>query len=200
MATTAKNQATQTPSKTSLLKKGSILGETNFLVVKEVTKTDVIVIDDFGNEMTYGRPYVDSLCHSADIYTTEEKKTMTELAELFINTPRTAMTVCFITKDTPKTKKAYEAEKAAAIAKVQAASLANAATLLENLIDNPISKVIPGDERVMKGRHYGEPNELGRIRFIDMELPLTDPTQRQRWVDPRTIQYIIVNDVKYSLK
>ena len=184
------------------LKPGSILSETSFFIVKEVLSNSVVVVDDNGTQITIGDKYVEQVLTSADLFDTEEKKTMTELAELFISSPRIAMTVCFMKKDTAKTKKAFEAEKAAAIKKVQEASLSTAATLLADLIDNPISKVIPGEMRCMKGRHYGNIDELGRVHFIDMEQAkgTSDHDSRSRQVDPRTIQYIIVGGVKYSLK
>jgi hypothetical protein len=193
---------------TKELKAGSILSETSFFVVKKVNPTSIDVVDDLGNDLQIGKPYVEAVLQSADIFDKEEKKTMTELADLFINSPRIAMTVAFFKKDVAKTKKAYEAEKQAAIEKVQSASLANATALLADLIDNPISKVIPGDLRVMKGRHYGFVDDLGRIHFFDMELPKEikknkageDYDTRKREVDPRTIQYIIVGGTKFSLK
>ena len=125
---------------------------------------------------------------------------MTELAELFIASPRVAITVAFMKKATDKTKKAYEAEKATKIAEIQNARVADVPALLNNLIENPITRIIPGDLRVMKGRHYGKVDELGRIQFIDMELPTNDAAGRTRQVDPRTIQWVCVNGVKYSLK
>lgn len=193
---------------TKELKAGSILSETSFFVVKKVNPTSIDVVDDLGNDLQIGMPYVEAVLNSADIFQKEEKKTMTELADLFINNPRVAMTVAFFKKDVAKTQKAYKAEKEAAIKKVQEASLANATALLEDLIDNPISKVIPGDLRIMKGRHYGFVDDLGRIHFFDMELPKEikknkageDYDTRKREVDPRTIQYIIVGGTKFSLK
>lgn len=186
--------------KTSLLKKGSVLSETSFYVVKEIHVGKVIVTDDAGREITIGDKYVEQVLASADSFSSEEKKSMTELAELFINSPRIAMTVAFMKKDTAKTKKAYEAEKAAKILEIQNAKVSQVEKLLNDLIENPITKVIPGELRVMKGRHYGELDDLGRVKFVDMELPSNDPSSRIRQVDPRTIQYLIVNDVKYTLK
>jgi len=189
--------------KTSQLKKGSILSETSFFVVKEVNKNDITVTDDFGNEVNISNPYVEKVVNSADLYEKEEKKTMTELADILINSPRIAMTVAFFKKDVAKTQKAYKAEKEEAIKKVQEASLANAAKLLEDLIDNPISKVIPGELRVMKGRHYGQVDDLGRVHFVDMEQDKgtkADSDARMRQIDPRTVQYIIVAGTKFSLK
>lgn len=182
--------------KTSHLKKGSILSESSFFVVKEVRKDNILVTDDFGNDVTIGNPYVEKVLSSADYVGKEEKKTMTELADLFLNSPRIAMTVAFYKKDTAKTKKAYDSEKQAKIDEISNAKVADIPKLLNNLIENPISKVIPGEFREMKGRHYGVMNDLGRVEFKDME----DSAAIMKQVDPRTIQYMIVSGVKYSLK
>ncbi len=182
---------------------GSILSETSFYVVKEVQKDKIVVIDDFDHTINLSKRYVEEITISADHFETEEKKSMTELADIFINSRRIAMTVCFVTKDTEKTKKDFEAEKLAKITEIQNASLKNAEALLNNLIENPITKVIPGKERVMKGRHYGNMDDLGRVHFIDMEIkrdPTKDYDTRSRQCDPRTIKYLIVNKVKYTLK
>lgn len=195
-------------TKVKTLKTGSILSETSFFVVKKVNVKDITVIDDLGNELTIGNPYVEAVLNSADYAEKEEKKTMTELAELFINSARIAMTVAFFKKDTAKTQKAYKAEVESAIEKVTNAKVSDVPGLLRDLIENPLSKVTPGDLRVMKGRHNGFVDELGRIHFIDMELPkeIKETKEgvkydtRKREVDPRTIQYLIINGTKYSLK
>lgn len=188
--------------KVGLLGKGSILSETSFFVVKEVKKEAIIAVDDFGNEITIGNAYVEKVLSSADIFATEEKKTITELADLFISSPRVAMTVAYFKKDVVKTKKAYEAEKAAKILAIQNAKVSEVTGLLNDLIENPISKVIPGELRVMKGRHYGNIDDLGRMQFIDMEESKGDKDHdsRLRQVDPRTLVHVIVGGVKYSLK
>lgn len=186
------------------LKVGSILSESSFFVVKSVNPSDITVNDDLGNELKISKSYVEKVLSSADSFLKEEKKTMTELAELFINSARIAMTVAFYKKDQAKTKKVFDAEKAAKIKEIQEARVSDVPNLLSNLIENPLSKIIPGELRVMKGRHYGHVDELGRIHFIDMEqtrdTSKTDYDTRKREVDPRTIQYLIVGGVKYSLK
>ncbi len=181
---------------------GSILSESSFYVVKSVNKDNVTVTDDLGNEINISNQYVERVLNPADVYTSEEKKTMTELAELFINSPRIAMTVAFFKKDVPKTKTALKAEKEAMVASFQNAKVSEIEGLVQRFIDNPITTVIPGELRIMKGRHYGEMDDLGRIQFVDMELGKgtrgTDARLRQ--VDTRSIQYLIVNKVKYILK
>lgn len=183
---------------------GSILSELSFFVVKEVTKDAVIVSDEHGNDnIKISNGYVDSVLQDSSYFESSEEKTMTDLADLFIASSRIAMTVAFYKKDVKKTKKVYDAEVKAAIEKVQNAKVSEVEGLLKSLIENPISQTIPGELRIMKGRHYGSIDELGRIQFVDMEQvkdPSKDYDTRLRQVDPRTIQYVIVNKVKYTLK
>jgi len=189
--------------KANLLAKGAILSETSFFTVKEVQNKAIIAIDDFGHEITISNGYVEQVMLSADYFETEEQKNMTDLADIFLNSPRVAQTVCFITKGSEKTKKAFEAEKQEATLKLQNAKVSEIAGLVSDLIENPITKNIPGEERIMRGRHYGVKDDLGRVSFIDMEVAKDSSLSydnRTKKVDPRTIQWIIVNKVKYILK
>jgi hypothetical protein len=191
--------------KANQLSKGAILSESSFFTVKEVQTKAIIAVDDYGHELTISSEYVEQVMHSADLYNSTEQKNMTELAEIFINSPRVAQTVCFITKPKDKLKRDYEAEVQTAIDSVTNAKVADVPKLLLNLIENPISTTIPGEARIMRGRHYGQKEKegLGRIDFIDMEIPKDSSKSyenRIRQVDPKTIQWLIVNDIKYVLK
>ena len=58
-----------------------------------------------------------------------------------------------------------------------------------------VKKVNPNDVTVV--------DDLGRVHFVDMEQAKGDKPDsdaRMRQIDPRTIQYIIVGGIKYSLK
>jgi len=180
------------PATVAVIGPGSILSETSFYVVKSLEKGGkVVVVDDYGHSINLSERYVKEITISADQYDSEEKKT------------KTAMTVAYITQSTEKLKRDYEAEKTAKINEIQRASLSTAAKLLEDLIDNPITREIPGKLRVMKGRHYGHQDTNGRVSFIDMEITRDaskDFDTRTRLMDPRTIQWMIVNKVKYVLK
>lgn len=185
------------------LKKGSILSETSFFIVDEVVGNSVKVTDDFGNKVVITSQYVEDILNFADQSSKEEKLLITKLAELFINSPRIAMTVAFMKKDTPKTKTAIKEEKAKMVEKFQNAKVSEIATLVEEFTENPIKDIIPGELRVMKGRHCGNVDDLGRVAFVDMEQNKEvgkDYDSRLRQVDPRTIQYLIVGNTKYSLK
>jgi len=187
---------------TKKLTKGSILSETSFFIVKEVKKNEVLVTDEHGNDVTVSNIYVDNVLKSADAFDKTEELNKTSLADLLLNNPRTAMTVAFIKASSEKSAKAYKAEKEAAIAKIKSAGLGQIEGLLNDLIENPITKTIPGELRVMKGCYSGFWGELGRVYFVDMEQPRSAGVHdtRLRQVDPRTIQYIILDNVKYILK
>lgn len=191
-------------SKVNSVKKGTILSETSFFKVEEVKPDGMIVVkDDYGNEVKIGQAYVDKVLVSADFFDKEEQRTMTDLADILIKNPRTAMTVAFYKKDVNKTKKAYESELNAVIDRIQKANISEIQTLLKEAFENPVSKVIKGDLRVIKGRHYGHIDDLGRVHFIDMELdkdPKREDDSRSRQVDTRSIAYIILNGTKYNLK
>lgn len=200
----AKSTVTKQPNIVANLKAGSILSKTSFFVVKSVNGQNVTVVDDNNNELKISNEYVNSILNSADFYTNVEKKSMTELADLFKNNPRVAMTVAFYKKDKPKLKRDIKAEKAAWVDKIQNARVGEVEALVNQLLENPVQEFIPGELRVMKGRHYGAMDDLGRIHFIDMEQSAAGATAehdpRSRQVDPRTIQYIIVGGTRYDLK
>lgn len=203
MATKGKTAAPAAPKTiVETVKVGSILSESNFYTVSRIEGDFVFAKNDDGVEIRLSKAYVNQCTVSADLVNEEKEMTKTQLAELFINSPRVAMTVAFIKQGTEKTQKAFNAEKAEAIRKIRQARVSDVEGLLNDLIDNPLSRTIPGALRVMKGRHFGRVDELGRVQFIDMEQARGDKEHdaRLRQVDPRTIQYLIIEGVKYNLK
>ena len=121
---------------------------------------------------------------------------MTQLSELLLANPRMAISVAFYKKDKPKTKKQYKLDLEAQSKAVGENFMKRGSIAIEEALKNPVLPYIKGELRVMKGYHFGELNELGRINFIDMETP----TFIQKQIDPRTIQWCIINEVKYVLK
>lgn len=186
------------------LKKGDIFSETQFYIVKDVKSDHAVMTDELGNDVALNNNYINDLLKSADQFNTTVKKTMTELADLFLNNKGVAMTVCFTKKAEKKTAKDFKAEVAQWTENVKQSFLDNGIKGLENYATTPVNEYKPAEERVMKGRHYGHMNDLGRIDFIDMEQPKgvdgKGGDTRMRQVDPRTIRYIIVDNVKYELK
>ena len=184
------------------LKVGHILSENSFFTVKSIEPQGISAVDDQGNTIGIGQTYVEKIMQSGDLYATEEKKTMTELAEIFRTSPRVAMTVAFYKKDQKKSKTAFNKEIKQAVERASNAKVSEIEGIILDLVNNPITDVIPGELRVMRGRHYGSINDLGRVAFLDMEEVKKDGDydNRMKQVDPRTIQYLIVDNIKYSLK
>jgi hypothetical protein len=183
-------------SKFNSLKKGSILSELSFYTVESISNNEANLVDSLGNKITIGKQYVEDILSSADYFDSEiTNVNVTTLAKKLINSPRVAMTVGFYKKDKKKTKAALNKEIADKSLEFADASLLEVSLLIEDLIKNPITEYIPGDFRIMKGRHEGKMNDLGRLEFYDME-----DGGRPKQVDPRTIEYIIVEGVKYSKK
>ncbi len=176
-----------------MIKKGQVLSESQFYVVDSVSATSIIVIDDDKNKIELSKAYADKVLSSAHDFAKEEKVTKTQLAEIFMANPRVAMTVHFF-------KQVKEADVTAEIMKSYESSTPKT---MEAAIKKAVKHGLEGEERVMIGRHYGASDDFGRVHFVDMEVvkdASKDYDTRMRLVDPRTLQHLIVNNVKYNLK
>lgn len=183
-------------SKLKDLKVGSILSEFQVYKVVSLKGTNVVVNDGTQN-IELSQQYVDKILDSADYFSKVEKKTATELSDLVINNPRVAMTVAFTKKGSELSLTAHKKAITAAVDKFKNAKVSEIESLVNDLIQNPITKYAPGDKRVMKGISLGRFNAQGRIEFIDKE---DTKVNVPKTVDPRTIEYVIFKGVKYELK
>lgn len=154
-------------------------------------KGRVEVVNEDGHKIALSQKYVEDCLVSADGYSKEEKMTRTQLAEKFIASTRMVMTVCY----NKQVKQADIKDKLASLDGVSSVAFKKEiAKLSKTLLD--------GEERIMIGRHYGHLNDFGRIDFIDMEAEKGSGAfdGRLRQVDPRTINWLIVDGVKYVQK
>jgi hypothetical protein len=173
------------------LEEGQILSETQYYIVKKLSGDKVQLQNDEGEFIVVTNDYIEKCTESAHRFSKTEKLTKTQLAELFFANTRRAMTVCF--NKQVKEKDVVDEIKSA---------FSSTPSQLEKQIKLSIKKALNGEERVMVGRHYGSKDDFGRVHFIDMEIekPSSGYDKRQRLVDPRTINWVIVNNVKYILK
>lgn len=149
-----------------------------------------------GENIVVDESYLDTI-NSHDRVLTEESVTQTDLINIILANPKTVMSVYFQTKEEKKLVKEYKAEKEAKIEQIKTAKVSEIGSLLSDLIDNPILPTKPGKMRLMKGYHFGKVDERGRIEFKDMEEVNKDVLKT---VDPRTTEFVIVNNVKYIKK
>ena len=121
----------------------------------------------------------------ADQYTDVVKVTRTEMVEKIVSAARVCMTVNFRKKAEPKSLVDY------------------VTSLLDGTVARPkpralsaaLKNITSGEERTMVGRHYGTSDEFGRLQFTAMETG-----GGLRLIDPRTVEWAIIENVRYELK
>ena len=180
-------------SKFKNLKVLEVLSETQYYSVVKIKGDKVQLSTDNGENIVVDAKYVDSFLSSAAQFTKEEKITRTELAAVVMSHPRTAMTVCY-------NKQVKEAD---VVKEIEETYISSTPKEFSTKLKKAIKQAMNGVERVMVGRHYAGVDAGGRIQFIDMaekKDPSKDYDTRIRLVDPRTLQYAIVGDVKYIVK
>lgn len=147
----------------------------NKLGVKDVDRGDTF--DVIGRTLW-------NTAYSADQFAKEEKVTKTKLAELFFHVGNMPFTVNF--NKQPKSS-----------------------DILDQLFSGEIrvskaeaKKLLKGEERTLRGYAVSHESGLGRSMVIDVDIQKTDASYdpRLRQVDRRTINWLIVNNVKYVLK
>ncbi len=161
------------------LKKNEVLSETQYYTVEKVSGDKVQLRNDNGEPIVVDSKYVENCLNSGVQYSSEKKVSRTELAQLFIGNPLIAMTVNY--------NKQLDVND-----------------VIDNLVKSTnkteIKALLKGEERTMVGRHFGEITDLGRVQFIDMEVPKDTSKgydNRLRQVDPRTINFLVLKNTKY---
>lgn len=168
---------------------GEVLSESQYYKVEKIVGSKVQLINGEGNRVVVDNNYVNQSLSSASQFTETKKVTKTELAEIFLQHSRVAMTVMFNKKlDNKKVTESISTIYSKLGIGMTQADFTKQVKAVINL---------KGDERVMVGRHYGNPDVNGRVSFVDMNIESGNPN---RLVDPRTINYLIVNNVKYLIK
>ena len=170
-----------------------IFSETQYYTVIKKQGDKVKLQNDNGENIVVDKKYVENCLISATQFTDEKSINKTEAANMLLNNPNTAMTVSF--------QKQVKAEDV--IKEIMEAYEGSTVKTMGEVIKKSIKKALIGEERTIKGRHSGELNEFGRIQFVDMEITKDfskDYDNRLRQIDPRTINYIILKGIKYTVK
>lgn len=186
------------------LKEGDKVGELQFYIVTGKKGDQVQLKNDYtGGFVVVDQAYVESYLTSASEFTEERTIGKIEAANIFLSNARIPLTVNFNkqvdSKDAKEQMYLLYANKGGKV-------LSEAD--YKKKVNDVVKSIITGEERTMVGRHYGELNELGRVKFIDMEQPKDDKVSaegktydsRLRQVDPRTINWMIIKGIKYTVK
>lgn len=169
------------------LKVGNVLCETQYYKVEKIVDKKAQLVNDLEERIVVDEKYINTCLTSGDHFEVTKSITKTEMASLFIGHPGIIMTVNF-------QKQVDEKEAVKSIIEAKGKS--------DKELTKVIKEALKGEERTMRGRHKGEANDMGRISFIDMDKEKgTGPYDgRSRQVDPRTINWIVLNNTKYIIK
>ena len=133
-------------------------------------------------DITVSKDILECQMYNASVYATEEKLSLTKVAQVLESANTACFTVCFTTKADDKHVKDRLKE-------IKPAELKDGKKLKE------LSKeLLLGKETTIVGRLSKSMGKLGRSLIIDL------PTQGYRQVDHRTIKWLIVKNVKYTVK
>ena len=178
--------------------RGDHFSRLSYGIVANTTHGSLSITNEAGNNWNISRDIVEDEFYFHNQYETEVKITRTELAEIFINHPRMIMTANYhkIVKEKDLNEEFFKlyANKGGVII-----SEADYKKKVKEL--NKVA--LKGEERTIVGRHEGSIDDFGRMHFTDVEAEWDkskDYDTRHRLVDPRTLKWVIVGNVKYILK
>jgi len=183
--------ATATKTKKSNARKlvaGDHWSRNSYGKVVAVHQDEVIVENDQGTRWAIDPPLFEAEFNTADQFTDTQKITRTDMVKKIVSSARVVMTIFFRKKPEHKT-------------------LVEAVNLLLNSpgkrpgprqLSKLLKEATAGEERTMVGRHYGTQDEYGRIQFLDVE-GLGSGTGLKT-VDPRTVEWCIIENVRYEIK
>lgn len=175
------------------LKIGNKLSEIQYYSVEKIVGDKIQLKPDSGDSIVVNKDYVDKFLTSADQWEKEEKVTKTVATEIFKSNPGVVMTCSY-------QKQVKEAD---VLVEIKEAYENSTPKEIEVKLKKAIKTALNGVERVIVGRHNGAQDDFGRFHFTDMEIAQDTSKSydvRQRLVDPRTISYLIVKGVKYTVK
>lgn len=169
------------------IKKGSRLSETQYYEVIGVEKGSfreggsVRVRNERGFEFTISRNIVEEGIYSADQFQEEVKVTRTEMVAVLEGAGDCIFTVNFHKQLSPK-------EMADKLNKIKS----------KNITQKAAKEALLGEERTLVGYLLNTEPKMGRSQVIDLEIDTE--LHRIRQVDHRTLNWIILKNVKYTLK
>ena len=180
------------------LKPGSKLSESQYYSVVKVAGDKVQLENDHQEMIVVDKSYVEKCLTSGDQFERIQNITKTEAANLLLANPYVVMTVNF----NKQVKEADVKKQMHELYPNKGGKILSEADFKKN-VNTILKSALEGTERSMVGRHWGELNELGRVNFCDMEATKEvgkAHDSRQRQVDPRSINWMIIKGTKYVVK
>ena len=168
------------------LKIGDRLSETQYYKIMSIEDTKICVSNERGFTFNIGKNIVEEGMYTSNQYDKEVKMSRTDIVNIFENAKDNIFTINF--NKLPTEKSVIEK-----LSKVQISSLGSNKELKK------LSKqLMLGEERTIVGYLIHTEPKMGRTSVVDLEI---DPKKyRLRLVDHRTINWLILKNVKYVVK
>ena len=199
------------------IKKGDILSESSHYRVKNILGSSVILEHfESKNEVAIDKDYLHNFCNTADGYTTEIKVTKEDkkdgtpgIRSIWENIHSSKVfTVCFKKQNKAKSAKQFKTEVdtlakqiCQEIDKVKNSKKGVAdwaKKTLYTLMNNPIPKIVEGEDRVLRGYKIQFESRDGKYQCIDMDIK--DSENNVRLVNINTIKWLIIDNTKYIVQ
>lgn len=180
------------------LKEGEKLSEVQFYSVVKIAGDKAQLLNERGENIVVDSKYVESCLTSASQFTETKKVSRTELADIVIKATNKAITLNFnkVIKEADVKAQIYE------LYPNKGGKILSEADFKKN-VNSILKSALSGDERTMVGFHSGHYDGFGRVHFTDMEV-VKDPSKsydtRSRLFDPRSLNWAIVDGIKYVEK
>lgn len=171
---------------------GDYLSETQYYQVIEKSDKQVKVRNERGYEFFVGHSIVEEGMYSAKQFDKKVELSRTQVCEILENAGDSIFTVNF---NKQLKDKDVVAEILAAIEEHGGKS--EVSKPLKTRINAAVKKGVKGELRTLIGYLVQTEPKMGRSQVIDLEAP---PNQRYRLVDHRTINWLILKNVKYVAK
>jgi hypothetical protein len=175
------------------LEVGEYLSEVQYYKIVDLADNSVTVINERGFQLNVDRDIIAEGMYSASQYATERLVTRTEICEQLEQAGNQIFTVNFY-----KQVKINDVEKKLVTAIKSKTDIPLSEAEIIIALKKASKSLLEGEERTLIGYLSKVEAKVGRSTVIDLELP-TD-RDRIRQVDHRTINWLILKNVKYVVR
>lgn len=163
------------------LQTGDYLSETQYYKVLSRKQGGIEVENERGFKFNISEPIIQEGCYSSNQFTDEEKVTQTELADILQNAGDSVFSINFNKKTKPE-------DVLAELKKLPK----------KEFTVKAMKTAIAGEARTMVAHRVSSEPSLGRTQVVDLETEIGG--RRLRLIDHRTINWIVLKNVRYVLK
>lgn len=172
------------------LKPGDYLSEVQYYRVMSVSEDEITVQNERGYQIAVTKGVVQEGMYSASQFTEERKVTRSQLCEILENAGDTVFMVNFH-------KKIKEKDVADAVFEILTEDDLSDQKAVQKHVRAALKEALQGKERTLVGYLIKAEPKMGRSEVIDLEA---EGDHRMRLVDHRTINWMIIKNVKYVTK